>query len=79
MTRKRREHSPEELANDPSLKWNDYKRYELVYVKPWGKYFRFLEYIWGGKRVRLTERNSLRVLDETVEALDIRRPNYDEL
>lgn len=74
-----RKPTQEELDNDPTLQYTPYKRYEILWVKPLKKICRFLSYCDDGKKIRLTERDSLRDVPEAVPALSVKRPSYEDL
>jgi hypothetical protein len=69
----KRQHSPEEIDNDPSLKYCGYRPFEAVYSDTHGGLIRFHRYV-GSDRVELAEMNSMAVIAGTVPALSVRRP-----
>jgi hypothetical protein len=71
---KQRKASPEELVNDPSLKWNPYRPWELLQSDAHCGLVRFLEYTDDG-RVRVATVHGITPLPQTAEALQVRRPN----
>lgn len=73
MPRKTRKHltPPEQLANDPSLKWNAYKKWEALWSDSHGETLRFARY--EGDRIVLATLN-IADLPGTVDPLSVRRP-----
>jgi hypothetical protein len=69
---KKRIPSKLELENDPSLRWNDYKRWEVVMSDVHSELRRF--HSREGDQARLATVNGMEVLPELVPLLSIRRP-----
>lgn len=71
---KPRKHVPSaaELANDPSLRWCPYRKFELVWSDTHQTEMRFVEYLTGGK-VTLATEAGMAVVEGSYDALSIRR------
>ena len=64
-------HTHEELANDPSLRWSSYQKYEIVWSDSHHQDLRFVQYENG--LVRLSTINAMDNLPDLVDKLSIRR------
>lgn len=69
---KKRKPTEGELANDPSLRWCGYRRFELVWSDTHKTEMRFVEYLPNGK-VRLANM-MLGIIPGEYNASSIRRP-----
>mgnify|MGYP001558571523 CR=1 FL=1 len=65
-------HTELEIANDPSLRWCNYRRWETVYSDVHQAEVRFVRYEGDGK-IRLASLDGIAELPETVEPLQVRR------
>lgn len=70
----KRKPNPDELANDPSLRWSPYSKWELVWSDAHNDQLRFVGYEEGG--VRLATVNGIANLPGLVSPLSIRRADY---
>lgn len=68
---RRRIFTPEELANDPSLKWCSYRPWETIWSDRHQAELRFVRY--DGEEVVLGTLGGMAELPGTVPALSIRR------
>jgi hypothetical protein len=72
---KREEHSAEELVNDPSLRWADYRLWELLHSDAHDGLVRFLEYTGKGRaKVRVANLNGITPYKRLAKRLQVRRP-----
>lgn len=64
-------YTPEELENDPSLKWFPYHRWEALWHEEKQANFRFVRYEDG--MIRIATMNGISELPELVKKTDVRR------
>lgn len=64
-------YTAEDLTNDPSLKWNPYRKWELVWSDSHSEYKRFVRH--EKSLVRLAEVHSLSELHSLVPRNSVRR------
>ncbi len=64
----------EQLEHDPSLKFNDYRVWELLYCISLKMCVRFSKWEFGKKYVRIVDKSSLRELPVILPWDDVKRP-----